>query len=68
MAISSLVGLLPISFGGLGTREGTTVFLLGLFSVSINQAFTLSISSYIIAKFLPALVGSILTLTIKNDK
>ena len=68
MAISSLVGLLPISFGGLGTREGTTVFLLGIFNVGINQAFTLSILGYLIAKFLPALVGSILTLVIKNDK
>jgi len=68
MAISSLVGLLPISFGGLGTREGTAVFLLGLFNVSTGQAFTLSILGYLIAKFLPALVGSILALTIKNKK
>lgn len=68
MAISSLVGLLPISFGGLGTREGTTVFLLGLFNIGASQAFTLSILAYLIAKFLPALVGSILALTIKNDR
>jgi len=66
MAIGSLVGLLPISFGGLGTREGTVVFLLGLFGVVASQSFALSISAYVIAKFFPALVGLILVFNNKK--
>jgi len=41
--ISSLLGLLPISIGGLGVTEGLLVFLLSLANVHATESFTLSI-------------------------
>jgi len=42
-AAASLVALAPISFNGLGTREATYIFLLGLESVGAESAMLLSI-------------------------
>ena len=42
-AFSTLMALLPISFGGLGTREAIYVVTLGKVGVSVNMAVTISL-------------------------
>jgi uncharacterized membrane protein YbhN (UPF0104 family) len=41
--ISTLAATIPISFAGWGIREGTLVYLLGLYGVSSDAAFALSV-------------------------
>jgi uncharacterized protein (TIRG00374 family) len=47
-ALSSLVALLPISIGGLGTREATFIALLGKISVSAESAVLISFSDGVV--------------------
>ncbi len=50
-------GLLPISIGGLGVREGIFVFLLLPFGVAAEVAFVISLCGYIVKLIIPALFG-----------
>jgi uncharacterized protein (TIRG00374 family) len=50
-------GILPISVGGLGIREGTFVFLLLPFGVKAEVAFVISLCGYIVKMLIPALSG-----------
>jgi len=55
-------GLLPISIGGLGVREGIFVFLLLPFGVTAEVAFVISFSGYIVKMIIPALLGMFLSI------
>jgi uncharacterized protein (TIRG00374 family) len=46
MPVVSAVGAIPLTPGGLGTREAATVALMGIFGVPGASAFTLSILLY----------------------
>lgn len=52
IAIMWLITALPISVGGVGVRELTLVWLLGMFGVPSEQAVSLSIMGYINNTFL----------------
>jgi uncharacterized protein (TIRG00374 family) len=52
IAIMWLITALPISLGGVGVRELTLVWLLGLFGVPSDQAVSLSVMGYINNTFL----------------
>jgi uncharacterized membrane protein YbhN (UPF0104 family) len=41
--LTSIVGLLPISFNGIGTREGTYVYLFAMIGVGVTKALTFSL-------------------------
>lgn len=47
IAITWLITAVPISFGGMGVREISLVWLLGMFGVPSDQAVTLSMLGYI---------------------
>lgn len=49
--------LLPISFGGLGIREGLTVFYFSLFDISRAAVFNASLIIFLINFILPAIAG-----------
>jgi uncharacterized protein (TIRG00374 family) len=49
--------LLPISFGGLGIREGVTVFYFSLFDISRAAVFNASLIIFLINFILPAIAG-----------
>lgn len=68
MATSTIVGLLPISFGGLGVREGAMVYLLGLLGINTAAALTISVVAYLIAKLIPATIGAIISFIYKYEK
>jgi uncharacterized protein (TIRG00374 family) len=59
-----VIGILPISVGGLGIREGIYVYLLGTYGVSPGVAFAISFSGYLVKMLVPAIAG--LTLSFKK--
>lgn len=49
--------LLPFSFGGLGIREGVTVFYFSQFNISSAAVFNASLIVFFVNFLLPALIG-----------
>ncbi|MCD6448344.1 MAG: flippase-like domain-containing protein [Thermoplasmata archaeon] len=57
--ISSLIGMIPITVSGLGTREGALIHLLAIYGVSPEIAVAISLSGYIITYLIPSIIGGI---------
>ena len=56
---SLIVGLLPLTVGGLGLREGTTVLLLAFFDVAAADALALSLLAFLVTILGVGAVGGI---------
>jgi uncharacterized protein (TIRG00374 family) len=70
IAIISVIatGILPISVGGLGVREGTFVYLLYEFGgVEPRIAVVVSLGGYLVKMVIPAIVGMILSFKDKQE-
>lgn len=65
--ISFIAGVIPISIGGLGIREGTLVLLLLVFGVSPQVSFVISLIGYILTNLIPGIVGWGLSIHLKPD-
>lgn len=50
-------GILPISIGGLGIREGTLIFLLSIYGVAPSIAFAISLGGYFVKMLIPGMIG-----------
>ena len=61
--ITSVVLIAPISFAGLGVREGTYVFLFSLAGLSQEVALSLALLVYVIGTVAPGLIGGVVYLT-----
>lgn len=59
ITIGTIVGWLPISIGGFGTRDAALIYLLGILGVSAQKALSLSLISYTITSITPALLGGV---------
>lgn len=60
ISLSALVSLLPITIGGIGTREGIFVYILGLQGIPIETALSISlINGLIIFTIIFGLLGSV---------
>jgi len=57
--ISQIITLLPVSFNGLGLREGSFVILYRMFGIEPALAVSASIQYFTLLILLPALVGSV---------
>ena len=60
--ISSLIGMIPITISGFGTREGALINLLSIYEVAKENAVALSITGYFITIFIPAMIGGLLSI------
>ncbi len=60
-------GLLPISVSGLGVRENTAVFFLGLFHFPAAAATGIALLLFFINIILPALIGAIFIFHRRNE-
>jgi uncharacterized protein (TIRG00374 family) len=58
--ITSIVTILPVSFAGLGVREGAYVFLFTQAGMPRETALSLSLLIYIISIFAPGLIGGVI--------
>ncbi|HEC80819.1 MAG TPA: flippase-like domain-containing protein [Thermoplasmatales archaeon] len=65
-AIASLIGQIPITVGGLGTREGALIGLFSLFNVQPHQIVAVSLMGYIVTMLVPAATGGVLSFTINK--
>ena len=66
LPISTLVGQIPVTIGGLGTRELVLINLFGLFGVGAVKIFSMSLVTLIINSIIPSIIGSILSLKQKG--
>jgi uncharacterized protein (TIRG00374 family) len=58
--ITSIVTILPVSFAGLGVREGAYVFLFTQAGMPRETALSISLLVYVISIFTPGLIGGII--------
>jgi len=58
--ITSIVTILPVSFAGLGVREGAYVFLFTQAGMPRETALSLSLLVYVISIFVPGLIGGVI--------
>ena len=59
LPIATLVGQIPITISGLGTREATMISLFGLLGVGATKVFSMSMISLAMG-IIPAIIGSFL--------
>ncbi|HID61735.1 MAG TPA: flippase-like domain-containing protein, partial [Anaerolineae bacterium] len=57
--ITSIVTMLPVSFAGLGVREGAYVFLFIQAGMARQTALSLSLLVYVVSIFAPGLIGGV---------
>jgi len=63
IAVLSVIatGMLPISIGGLGVREGMFVFLMSTFGVEPEVAFVISLGGFFVKTLIPGIFGLIIS-------
>lgn len=67
--IANVAGFIPITFGGLGTRELTAILLFStIFAISQESVFVFTLLGFVITDVVTALVGFILSLTEARTK
>ena len=60
--ISDVVtGIIPITIGGLGVREGAFMVILLSYNVAPEISFVVSLSGYFVKMLIPAIIGLILS-------
>lgn len=64
--ISTIIGMIPITMSGLGTREATLITLFNLFGIAPELTLSMSLTAMVIGSAIPALIGFILSL--KEDR
>lgn len=62
IAVTTIILILPISFSGLGVREGANVILMGYFGVAAEQALAFSVLSFAILVIFYSILGTIIEL------
>tara|TARA_Y100000034_G_scaffold19272_1_gene21688 strand:- start:9095 stop:10027 length:933 start_codon:yes stop_codon:yes gene_type:complete len=60
LPIAALIGQIPITISGFGTREAVMISLFGLIGISATKVFSMSLISIFFAGVIPALIGSFL--------
>jgi glycosyltransferase 2 family protein len=66
-AISTVIGALPISLAGLGTREATLVILFSQFNIPARIIVSISLINMIIVSAIPSFIGWILVISDKHE-
>ncbi len=63
LSVSTIIGQIPITVSGLGTREASLVGMFALFGIESYKIMSMSILSLILVGVIPALVGFFLSLS-----
>jgi len=61
LPIGTIIGLIPVTVGGLGTREATQIATLGVFGVTPEQIIAYSILSNVVLNIPFIIIGAILS-------
>lgn len=65
--VITVAGVIPITIGGLGTREGATVLILSMFNVPETVAVNAALLSFILNTLTPGVLGLLISPTIKSN-
>jgi hypothetical protein len=68
LPIATLVGQIPITMSGLGTREATLIILFGLVGIDKTKVVSMSIINLFIGAVIPSAIGGLLSLKKRNNK
>ena len=60
LPLVTLISQIPITIGGLGTREASLIGFFGLLGIGATKVFSMSMISLFIAGIIPAIIGSFL--------
>lgn len=60
--IATIIGLIPVTISGLGTREAMLIYLFGLYGVKAETTIAFAIVTLLLTSVWPALVGAVLAL------
>jgi len=66
LPIATLVGQIPITISGLGTREAVMISFFGILGVGATKVFSMSIITLFISGVLPSLIASFLIIKEKE--
>jgi glycosyltransferase 2 family protein len=61
--VASLIGLIPITISGFGTREAALIRIFSIYGIPDNIIVAISLSGYIITMLIPAIIGGVLSFT-----
>ena len=67
MPAVTLIGQIPITISGLGTREAAMISLFGLLGISATKIFSMSLINLVINGIFPAIIGMLLILENKKN-
>ncbi len=65
--VATLVAQIPITIGGIGTRELTMIGLFGLLGIEATKVFSMSLISLFLGDIIPGIIGFLFSV-IKKDK
>ena len=60
--ISTLIGLVPITISGFGTRDAAFIALTGLYGIKSSEALNLSLIAYFVNAVFPGIIGGLISL------
>ena len=63
IAVANVIGVIPVSIYGLGTRDATLISLVSIYAIVPERIISLSLFWYVIIWLLPSIVGAGITLT-----
>lgn len=66
--IATIIGSIPITISGLGTREAILILLFSQFNIPVESIIALSLCSLILVSYIPALYGAFLSFKFKKDE
>jgi glycosyltransferase 2 family protein len=66
LPISTMIGMIPITVGGFGTREASWIFLFSIFGILSEEVIALSLLVALTSVIIPAAIGMALSLKRKK--
>jgi len=67
--VASLIGLIPVTVSGLGTREAALIHIFSIYGVPSNITVAISLSGYVITMLIPSIIGGIFSIMkVKSEK
>jgi uncharacterized protein (TIRG00374 family) len=60
--IATTIAFIPITSGGLGTREAALIFLFSFFGVSPEKVLVISLAGYLLTEILTGFYGFIISI------
>ena len=67
--VASLIGLIPVTISGFGTREATLIRIFSIYGVPENVTVAISLAGYVITMLVPSIIGGVFSIMkVKSEK